>query len=312
MALGICCAGTGNKEAIALLEPMTNDPINFVRQGALIASALILIQQTEAINSKVKDFRQLYSKVISDKHDDLMAKFGAIIAQGIIDAGGRNMTIQLQSRTGHTNVSAVVGLLVFTQFWYWYPLLHFVSLAFTPTCLIALNSDLKMPVLDYKSNAKPSLYAYPPPLEEKKKESNEHKAPAILSITLKQSKKKEKEKEEKMEIEEQQNKEEQEKKKKEEETKKLDEDSKKKEEKEPTFELLSNPARVIRPQLKVMHMPEGTRYKPVKELNIGGIVMMRDTRKEETEKLVEAVVAGGPKIEDEKEPDAPEPFEYLD
>lgn len=309
MALGICCAGSGNKEAIALLEPMTNDPINFVRQGALIASALILIQQTEAINSKVKDFRQLYAKVISDKHDDLMAKFGAIIAQGIIDAGGRNMTINLQSRTGHTNVPAVVGLLVFTQFWYWYPLIHFISLAFIPTCVIGLNADLKMPVLEYKSNAKPSLYAYPAPLEEKKEKSTGHKLPAILSITLKQSKKKEKQKEEKMEVESQ---EEQEKKKKEEESKKAEEEQKKKDEKEATFELLANPARAIRPQLKVMQMPENSRYKPIKELNIGGIVMMRDLHKNEPEKFVEAVIAGGPKMEDEKEPDAPEPFEYIE
>ena len=35
-------------------------------------------------------FRQLYSKIISDKHDDIMAKFGAILAQGILDAGEQN------------------------------------------------------------------------------------------------------------------------------------------------------------------------------------------------------------------------------
>jgi len=65
MALGIACAGTGSKEAIALIEPMTNDPVNYVRQGALIASALILVQHTEVTCPKVKDFRALYAKVIN-------------------------------------------------------------------------------------------------------------------------------------------------------------------------------------------------------------------------------------------------------
>lgn len=104
-----------------------------------------------------------------------MCKFGAIIASGIIDAGGRNVTIALHSRSGHKSIpktqiypfdncsfflffpffvlllsliakdmSAIVGLAVFTQFWYWYPLIHFVSLAFTPTAVIGLNKDLKV------------------------------------------------------------------------------------------------------------------------------------------------------------------------
>lgn len=41
------------QEALTLLEPMANDPVNYVRQGALIASALILIQQTEMTCPKV-------------------------------------------------------------------------------------------------------------------------------------------------------------------------------------------------------------------------------------------------------------------
>ncbi|XP_023859653.1 26S proteasome non-ATPase regulatory subunit 1 isoform X1 [Salvelinus sp. IW2-2015] len=306
MALGICCAGTGNKEAINLLEPMTNDPVNYVRQGALISSALIMIQQTEVTCPKVNQFRQLYSKVINDKHDDVMAKFGAILAQGILDAGGRNVTISLQSRTGHTHMPSVVGLLVFTQFWFWFPLSHFLSLAFTPTAIIGLNKDLKMPKVQYRSNCKPSTFAYPPALEVPKEKEKEKVSTAVLSITAK-AKKKEKEKkekeEDKMEVEVQ----EAEKEKKDEEKEK-----EKKKEPEPNFQLMENPARVMPAQLKVLNMPETCRYQPFKPLHTGGIIIMKDTS-EEDEELVEPVSAHGPKIEEEEqEPEAPESFEYID
>jgi 26S proteasome regulatory subunit N2 len=36
-----------------LIEPMTNDPVNYVRQGALIASAMILVHQNEVTCPKV-------------------------------------------------------------------------------------------------------------------------------------------------------------------------------------------------------------------------------------------------------------------
>jgi len=35
----------------------------------------------------VTKIRKMYERIISEKHEDTMAKFGAIIAQGIIDAG---------------------------------------------------------------------------------------------------------------------------------------------------------------------------------------------------------------------------------
>merc|ERR1719397_2391957 len=139
---------------------------------------------------KVKDFRALYAKVISDKHEDVMAKFGAILAQGIIDAGGRNVTVSLQSRTGHTSMLGVVGMLVFTQYWYWFPLSHFLSLAFQPTAVIGLNSNLDMPVVKFKSNAKPSMYGYPPALEEKKKEDKKKVVKRKWTLTQRKKMKK--------------------------------------------------------------------------------------------------------------------------
>lgn len=190
MALGIACAGTGLREAIAILEPMIQaDPINYVRQGALIASALICIQHTEQTCPRSTALRAQYADVIKNKHEDVMSKFGAIVAQGIIDGGGRNATLSLESRTGHVNMFACVGTMLFTHYWYWYPMAHCLSLAFTPTCLIGLNRDLNMPILQFKSNAKPSTYGYPPAVEEKKREELTRGSSALLSVAARKKKK---------------------------------------------------------------------------------------------------------------------------
>lgn len=332
MALGIACAGTGLKEAIGLLEPMTNDPVNYVRQGALIASALILIQHNESTCPKVTHFRQLYAKVIADKHEDIMAKFGAILAQGIIDAGGRNCTVSLLSRAGHTNMEAVVGMLVFCQHWFWYPLTHFLSLAFKPAALVGLNMDLKMPKVEFKSAAKPSMFAYPPVLEEKKDKAKEKVETAVLSITAKQ-KKKDAEKKKDTETAEAMDtddagkisaatsKDTLDKKKSDEKIEKKEPESEggkeeKKEEKkepEPLFEILSNPARVMKAQLKVLSVETSGRYQPVKDLAHGGIILLKNRQPGEAEDIVETVAAGGPKAEeDEEEPEPPEPFEWTE
>jgi 26S proteasome regulatory subunit N2 len=53
MALGIACAsGTGLQSEISILKLLTNDPVNYVRQGALNATALVWIQQSELLAQK--------------------------------------------------------------------------------------------------------------------------------------------------------------------------------------------------------------------------------------------------------------------
>lgn len=185
MALGISCAGTGSKEAVEVLEPMMKDSVDFVRQGAMIALAMILIQQNEKLFPKSKTISQSFAKVISSKHEDAMAKFGASVSQGIIDAGGRNVTISLEhSQTGNLNMKAVVGLSVFVQFWYWFPLTHFLSLAFTPTSIIAVREDLKIPQFDFDCRVNLKWFEYPPKLAEKDQKAPEKVTTAILSTTM--------------------------------------------------------------------------------------------------------------------------------
>jgi 26S proteasome regulatory subunit N2 len=183
MALGISCAGTGLDEAIDLLEPLLKDPTDFVRQGALISLAMVLIQQNEAMNPKVGTIRKTMQKIIGDRHEDAMAKFGCAIAMGIIDAGGRNCTISLQTQTGNLNMQSIVGMAVFTQYWYWFPLTHFLSLSFTPTAVIGVDQKLEVPVFKFHCNTRPSLFDYPPEQQAKTDEAPEKVKTAVLSTT---------------------------------------------------------------------------------------------------------------------------------
>lgn len=183
MALGIACAGTGLDEAIDLLEPMMKDSVDFVRQGALISLSMIMVQQNEAMNPKVGTIRKTLQKIISDRHEDSMCKFGCALALGIIDAGGRNCTIGLQTPTGNLNMSAIVGMAVFCQYWYWFPLTHFLTLSFTPTAIIGVDSDLEIPSFKFHSNTRPSVFDYPPEAEVKTEEAPEKVKTAVLSTT---------------------------------------------------------------------------------------------------------------------------------
>lgn len=314
LALGISCAGTGYLDALELLEPMTKDPVDFVRQGALISQAMVLIQQTDATNPKVAGVRKQFEKIISDKHEDSMAKFGAAIAQGIMDAGGRNVTISLVSRNGHANMPAIVGTAVFTQFWYWYPFTHMLSLAFTPTAVIGLNKNLETPKFEFVSNARPSLFAYPPQIKPPSAAVVEKVATAVLSTTAKtkaRAKKSEKEKGDMMDVDKEQpaaassstataSKEE---------TK----DEKPKKKREENFEVLQNMARVVPAQFKYISFKEESRYTPLKKSNVGGIVMLLDKKPGEKEDLIQPSApsgdgSGANSTEEEAQPF--EPFEY--
>jgi 26S proteasome regulatory subunit N2 len=183
LAVGISCAATASADAIAVLEPMLTDPTDFVRQGAFISLALVLSQTTQAQCPFVSKFRAAIDKAVADKHEDPLAKFGAIVAAGLLDFAGRNAVVTLVGHAGVVRASAAVGVAMFLQYWYWFPFAHFISLAASPTCLTCVNGDLKLPVFEFVSNAKPSLFAYPPPLKVAAKEAPTKVAVAVLSTT---------------------------------------------------------------------------------------------------------------------------------
>jgi len=328
-AVGIACAGSGLKEAIDLLEPLTKDRVDFVRQGAFIALAMVVMQLNTAKEPRVADIRKSFAEAIAAK-TDTMTKFGAILASGIIDAGGRNVTISLLSPAGHKRMAAIVGMAIFPQFWYWYPLVHFMSLCFTSTAIIGLNKNLKLPQdFNFVSNAAPSLFAYPPPVEIKKEEKKKKVPTATLSVTAKARARARKRGDADMEVD------------------KpaasatpapaaagagtatdMDVDKKGGEENkdkaaagaapapaekkdEPKTEALKNPARATRHQLPLITYDKTQRYRPVKQ-NLAGFVLLEDSQPEQPEQLVvqSAPKIGIPGVSDD-EPAPPEPFEFT-
>ncbi|EFX02127.1 26S proteasome regulatory subunit [Grosmannia clavigera kw1407] len=321
MALGISCAGTGLYEAIDLLEPMMKDPTDFVRQGALVALSMILVQQTEALNPKVTAIRKTLKKVVGDRHEDAMTKFGAALALGILDAGGRNCTIGLQTQTGNPNMAGVVGMAVFTQYWYWFPFTHFLSLSFSPTSVIALDPDLAIPDVRFHCASRPSLFDYPPEQEVKAEEGPALIATAILSTTA-QAKRRAQKKEraarresmdvdavtpavtassggdkttttattadgDKMDVDDDKTAAGEDSKDEAEEAidDKKEGEPKKKAEKEKVGYEIFNMSRVLPAQLKYLSFPSG-RYKPVKPPT-GGPLLLIDTQKDEPKTLIE-------------------------
>jgi 26S proteasome regulatory subunit N2 len=188
MAVGIAMAGSGDSESVALLEPMLDDMTDYVRQGALMGTAMIYMQQSDTCNGrKIKSFRERIMTIVMEKHQSNLTKMGAILSVGIIDAGGRNCSLMLGSRNGFTRMSSAVGLAMWLQYWHWYPMMHMFSLAITPTFTIGLNKDFKYPKkFEIICNAKPSTFAYPKKVEEKKEEKKRRVETVTLSTTAKE------------------------------------------------------------------------------------------------------------------------------
>jgi 26S proteasome regulatory subunit N2 len=92
-----------------------------------------------------------------------MTKLGAILGIGLLDIGGRNMSLSLTTRSGMPKLEAIAGMLVFTQYWNWFPYINFVGLTLAPSMFIGVTSKLKIPTkFQLQSNCKPSLFDYPP------------------------------------------------------------------------------------------------------------------------------------------------------
>ncbi|KAL7535862.1 hypothetical protein ACHAXR_006778 [Thalassiosira sp. AJA248-18] len=331
MAVGIAMAGTGDADSVALLEPMLTDMADHVRQGALLGTSMIYMQQSDTCNHrKIKTFRDKLATLIIDKHQTTLTKMGAIMSTGLLDVGGRNCALSLGSRNGFTKMTSAAGLVLWLQHWHWYPLMHMLSLAVTPTVTIGLNKDFKYPKkFEIVCNAKPSAFAYPKKLEEKKEEKKKRVETVALSTTAKNkarlARKKAKEdagdgegEDAAMDVDKKDDEAEGTTKEGVKKDESMDVDGnegteekkpKKKREPEPTTFRISNPSRITTSQSSVCAFDLSQRYRPIRpeETQPYGVIMLTDSTPGEEDEELGAVKT--PAQEDEADP--PEAFEWT-
>ena len=270
LSLGILGANSFDEGFFALIEKLMEDKVDYVRQAAGIAMGLVSQLSTSHINPKMEEHRTLLQSKLSKKGESSISKMGYILGLALMGAGGGNCCLQMLTESGDVQLKSVIGVFLFTQYWYWFPTFLGIGLALQPTYLIGSLSDFRIPKgFEFQVNAPRSHYAYFKTKEEEK-DKVKKSGPVILSMTKrakarvnKKNKQIVEEKPDEPEVE------------------------KKEEVEEPKTHTLSNPSRVLRGQVKHLQYLSDQRYKVVLPSRKLGIVFLKDLRPEETEKFTE-------------------------
>lgn len=332
MALGTGLAGTADLEALEHLNNLAQDKEGFVKQAANIAVGMLLVQQNVKANGFCQKTRDRLAEVVTSRKQGIMSKFGAILGQSLIDAGGRNVTISMLAPGGQKKQRSIIGLATFWQYYFWFPYVPFISLAFKETMLMVVNKDLQQPDIKIQCNKPESDFAYPAKIIEAAKDKTKKKLEIVeLSTTKKVNqrlKQKEKDKraaamdvdggsgegddgDAKMDPVPEDKPADQPTDAKEGDVEMAPADGEKKEEEapEPNFHILDNCCRIARGQRRHIQWTN-SRYVPVNPGKLTGFVVVRDTGVGEAVGVVEEVTLSTGGIYG-NEPQAPKPFKFV-
>lgn len=67
-----------------------------------------------------------------------------MISKGLMNSGGKNLVINLVSNKGENKMKSIIGLCLFAQYCYWFPMIHMLNLSVNPTFLFNLDDKLKL------------------------------------------------------------------------------------------------------------------------------------------------------------------------
>ncbi|KAH9385998.1 26S proteasome regulatory subunit N2 [Nematocida major] len=144
LALGMFLAGSGNRKALEAIEVLMYDSTPYVRQMASIGAGMILMQNNACDDPFYKRIVEHMHSMTKRKSESGAARFGALLGRSLLDTCGRNGHMSIFGMSGDLSVKSVCGAIMFSEFWYWYPLVPFITLCMRPTLLLAVDTDLNV------------------------------------------------------------------------------------------------------------------------------------------------------------------------
>lgn len=128
-------------QALAILQPLLKDKNDVVRQGAIIGYSLALQQTTS--QPKYQEAVTMIEECFTAKRThaatrvSVVHRVGAALGAGILHASGMNSNVRLVSPLGNQKRTiAIAGMMLFCNYWTWFPLVNMFALALSPTAVI--------------------------------------------------------------------------------------------------------------------------------------------------------------------------------
>lgn len=124
-AIGISSFYNNSYKAIELLEKLSTDKIDFVRQGSFIALGLCTFRdQNQVRKNKVQLF---FEKKLLDKTHTELSRFGVILGYSLTQIN-INKNTKINSNGYAEKAKDITALFLFIQHWYWLPCILFIFL----------------------------------------------------------------------------------------------------------------------------------------------------------------------------------------
>ena len=306
-------------------------------QGAAIGLGALFMECNENSSKQASEYREKLLKTLknegfagSRRTDTVLRRQGALLGAGLLDAGGRNLILQLRSPLHTMRREATICCFLACQLWEWYPLFNLIMKALTPSALLAVDTSMKLP-RDFSLHCKasPDLFDYVPAIHKDEEDVKNKKSSvqfsfqqtrstkATLTKSLRrmstQSRSTEKEKSEKEKVEEK--------------SEKVEEKSEKEKVTEKPEEKDPIPEDITKPKVKEFEVTNGARITPLQlsfltispqrfslvldlsvVINSGvlpGVLVLNDTAPNTPCSYLDLKEEGG--LQDQK---CPEPFVY--